>query len=233
MAFFITHSSVILAITVGLLPSVIWLAFWLYLARDRREPFWIMTTCFILGGLGVFLATFIQHSLQSTVTSMTTRVVVWAAVEEVIKFGVFYIIAYRSAYDKEALDPAMYLIVVALGFAAVENIFYVLKPAATLGITASLLTGGLRFFGSTLLHTIASAFIGIMVTLSPRPLRGLGMFVGLIGAIFLHSMFNFFILKNTTASFVQIYGFLWMAALLSHLVLEKFRRYPPHALAEY
>ncbi|HWC57893.1 MAG TPA: PrsW family glutamic-type intramembrane protease [Candidatus Paceibacterota bacterium] len=231
MELLLAHNPVLIAIGIGMLPSVIWLTFWLYLARDRREPFLLMTMCFILGGLSVFAATFIQHALTPLVTSVTHRVIIWAAIEECLKFLVFYGVAYKSAYDNEALDPAMYLIVVALGFAAIENIFYVLKPAATLNITASLLTGGLRFFGSTLLHVIASCFIGIMITLSPRRRRTTAMFVGLAGAIFLHSTFNFFVLKNTSTGVIQVYGFLWMSALLTHLILEKFRRYPPRALA--
>lgn len=224
-------SPALIAVLIGLLPSVIWLFFWLYLARDRREPFGLTLLCFILGALSVFVATFLQNGIKGVVTDPTTRIAAWAGIEELLKFGVFYVVAYRSSYDNEALDPAMYLIVVALGFAALENIFYVLRPAESFNITASLLTGGLRFFGSTLLHTIASCFIGIVITLTPRALRGIGMMVGLAGAIFLHSTFNFFILKNDTASFLQIYGFLWIVAIISHVILEKFRRYPPRALA--
>jgi RsiW-degrading membrane proteinase PrsW (M82 family) len=160
-----------------------------------------------------------------------TRVVVWAGIEEVLKFSVFYIVAYKTIYNDDALDPAMYLIGVALGFAALENIFYILKPLSSFNITAGVLTGGLRFFGSTLLHAVASCFIGIVITLTPRALRSIAILVGITGAIFLHSTFNFFILKNDTASFLQIYGYLWIVAIISHVILEKFRRYPPRALA--
>lgn len=165
------------------------------------------------------------------VTDPTTRIAVWAGIEETLKFVVFYIVAYKSTYDDDALDPAMYLIAVALGFAALENIFYILKPGLSFNITASLLTGGLRFFGSTLLHAIASCFIGIVITLTPRAIRSMGIVIGIAGAIFLHSTFNFFILKNDTASFLQIYGYLWIVAIISHVILEKFRRIPPRTLA--
>jgi RsiW-degrading membrane proteinase PrsW (M82 family) len=219
------------AVIIGTVPSVIWLLFWLHLSRDRREPFGLMLLCFILGAISVVVAIFLQNGFKELVTDQMTRIGVWAAIEELLKFAVFYIIAYKSSYDNDALDPAMYLIIVALGFAALENVLYVLKPGTSFNITASLLTGGLRFFGSTLLHTIASCFIGIMITLSPRALRGISMIVGLAGAIFLHSTFNFFILRNDTASFLQIYGYLWIVAIISHVILEKFRRYPPRALA--
>jgi RsiW-degrading membrane proteinase PrsW (M82 family) len=118
------------------------------------------------------------------------------------------------------------MIVVALGFAAVENIFYVLQPGIVNNTTQILLTGGLRFFGSTLLHTISSCFIGIMIGISAKIARGGAIVFGIIGAIFLHATFNFFILKNDTASLIQIYGYLWIAAIISHLILEKLRRIP-------
>lgn len=177
------------------------------------------------------VASFLQNGFKNIVTDPQIRIAAWAAIEEILKFGVFYLVAYKSAYDDDALDPAMYLIAVALGFAALENILYILKPMSSFNITAGLLTGGLRFFGSTLLHAIASCFVGIIITLSPKALRGIGMLVGIVGAIFLHSTFNFFILKNDTASFLQIYGYLWIVAIISHVILEKFRRFPEGSLA--
>lgn len=218
----------VLAIILGLSPSLIWLVFWRHLVKKGREPMGLVLLCFLLGAATVFLATFFQGIAKDMIADTTTRIAVWAGIEEVLKFGAFYLVAYKSVYNDDALDPAMYLIAVALGFAALENIFYILKPAASFNVTASLLTGGLRFFGSTLLHAIASCFIGIIITLTPRKVKGIGILLGIGGAIFLHSTFNFFILKDDTASFIQIYGYLWIVAIISHVILEKFRRIPPH-----
>lgn len=227
----LTLSPTAWAVIIGLSPSLLWLVFWRHLVKRGREPMGLVLLCFLLGAASVFLATFLQQGFKDMVTDPTTRIAVWAGIEEILKFVVFYIVAYKSTYDDDALDPAMYLIAVALGFAALENIFYILKPGLSFNITASLLTGGLRFFGSTLLHAIASCFIGIVITLTPRAIRSVGIVVGIAGAIFLHSTFNFFILKNDTASFLQIYGYLWIVAIISHVILEKFRRIPPRTLA--
>jgi RsiW-degrading membrane proteinase PrsW (M82 family) len=215
------------AVILGLSPSLIWLVFWRHLVRRGREPMGLVLLCFLLGAASVFLATFLQQGVKDMITDETTRIAVWAGIEEVLKLTVFLLIVRKSAYNDDALDPAMYLIAVALGFAALENIFYILKPGLSFNVTAGLLTGGLRFFGSTLLHAIASCFIGIVITLTPRAIKNLGIIAGLAGAIFLHSTFNFFILKDDTASFLQIYGYLWIVAIISHVILEKFRRIPP------
>lgn len=220
-------SPVAWAIILGLSPSLLWLVFWRHLVKRGREPMGLVFICFMLGAASVFLATFLQEGVKNMVTDQTTRIAVWAGIEEVLKLIVFLIVVRKSAYNDDALDPAMYLIAVALGFAALENIFYILKPGLSFNITAGLLTGGLRFFGSTLLHAIASCFIGIVITLTPRAIKSVGIILGLAGAIFLHSTFNFFILKDDTASFLQIYGYLWIVAIISHVILEKFRRIPP------
>ncbi len=226
MANEVMNSNLLIPLMVGFIPSVIWLIFWLHVDEDHREPFGLLLTCFIAGGISVLFATFIQQSLKTAVTDPNSRIVVWAAVEEVVKFLVFYLIAYKSDYDDHAIEPPIYMIVVALGFAALENIFYVLQPSVSANVTAIVLTGGLRFFGSTLLHTIASCLIGISIGLAPKAFRGVAIVVGIGAAIFLHATFNFFILKHDTASVLQIYGYLWIAAIISHIILEKLRRIP-------
>lgn len=226
MASELIQSPVAFSIITGLLPSLLWLFFWLRLDRRRSEPFVLLFICFLVGAASVLFATLIQGGVRELMADSPARVVIFAGIEEVLKFLVFYSVAYQSDFNDEPIDHSVYLITVALGFAALENIFYVLAPTTQEGITAGLLTGGFRFFGSTLLHTIASAFIGIVISLSPRSIRGASIIVGVAGAIFLHSTFNFFILKNDSASFLQVYGYLWVAAIINLVILEKLRRLP-------
>jgi RsiW-degrading membrane proteinase PrsW (M82 family) len=227
MAWSIDTSHLTFALFTGLLPSLIWLYFWLRRDRKNPEPFFLLTVSFLLGAGVVLIAGLLQKEVKDFITNDQLRIAVWAGIEEVLKFSIFYLVAYRSRANNEAIDPAMYLITIALGFAALENTLYILKPDVSFTITAGLLTGGLRFFGSTLLHVIASGFIGIVIGLAPKEVRGLFMIFGLAGATFLHSTFNIYISKNTTASFLQIYGYLWVSAIISLVILEKLNRIPP------
>ncbi len=226
MASTITSSYFIFALFTGLIPSLIWLYFWLHRDRNNQEPFGLLFLCFVLGAGMVFIAGFLQKGTKEFLADVQLRTFVWAGIEEVLKFVIFYLVAYRNRYNDEIIDAAMYMITIALGFAALENVLYILKPGTTLNVTAGLLTGGLRFFGSTLLHAIASAFVGIVIALAPRRLTTIFMGLGLAGATFLHGTFNIYILKNNTASFLQIYGYLWVAAIISLIILEKLRRIP-------
>ncbi len=222
----ITSSNLLFALLTGLVPSLIWLYFWLHRDRNKEEPLGLLVLCFLLGAGVVLIAGFLQKGTKDLFSDAHVRTFVWAGIEEVLKFVIFYLIAYRNRYNDEIIDSAMYMITIALGFAALENVLYILKPGTTLNVTAGLLTGGLRFFGSTLLHAIASGFVGIIIGLAPRKITTIFMGLGLAGATFLHGTFNIYILKNDTASFLQIYGFLWVAAIISLIILEKLRRIP-------
>ncbi|MEK7228258.1 MAG: PrsW family glutamic-type intramembrane protease [Patescibacteria group bacterium] len=226
MAFSIDTTHLGFALLTGLLPSLIWLYFWLRRDRNHPEPLFLLVLSFLLGAGVVLIAAFLQKEVKDVIADTQARIVVWAGIEEALKFLVFYLLAYRSRSNNEAIDPAMYMITIALGFAALENVLYILKPGVNFSVTAGLLTGGLRFFGSTLLHVIASAFVGIVIGLSPKWSKGVFMLVGVVGATLLHSTFNIFIMRNTTASFLQIYGYLWVSAIISLIILEKLNRIP-------
>lgn len=215
-----------IALLLGLAPALFWLFFWLRTDRDRPEPFGLLMICFILGGISIYAASAFQHIFSIFIKGEEAQVIIWSTIEEIVKFGVFYFVAYRNIHNDEPIDSAIYLISVALGFAALENIFYVMQPSIVSDITASLLTGSMRFFGATLLHTISSAFIGIMIGITPKNNRKSAIFFGIAGAAALHATFNFFILRDDTASALQIYGYLWIAAIISHIMLEKLRRIP-------
>lgn len=219
------QNPVLYAILTGVVPTLVWLIFWLYRDRSKPEPFWFLFFCFILGALTVLFSALFQKFTKGILGS-DMEVFLWAGIEELLKFSVFYVVVSKSRFNDETIDPAIYLITIALGFAALENTLYVLRLFDTFQVTAGFLTGGLRFLGSTLLHVIASGFIGISIALAPRYTTFFFTLFGIAGAIFLHGTFNLFIMSNNGASFLQVYGFLWVAGIISLLTLEKLRRIP-------
>ena len=48
--------------------------------------------------------------------------------------------------------------------------------------------------------------------------------VGVICAIVLHSIFNFFIMKGSGDNFIPVFGFLWVTAIINILIFEKLKR---------
>ena len=216
-----------LALLAGIIPSLLWLWFWIREEGNKAEPRGLITIIFILGMLATVFVLPIQKFIQMNVTPPQWQLISWAAAEEIIKFIAVLLLIYNTNQVDEATDWPIYLITAALGFAALENALFLLKPFALGDTTVGLLTGQLRFLGSTLLHAVASGTVGIALGLSHNLhgfVRRLYFYIGLIFAIALHSAFNFFIMKNSGEGFLQVFAFLWVAAVIVMLLFEKLRR---------
>jgi RsiW-degrading membrane proteinase PrsW (M82 family) len=164
---FADPKNLLLAILGGVIPAILWLHFWLREEdSENTEPRGLIALAFLLGCATVMIAIFLERASVPFLSNYTTRTIVWAAIEELVKLlGVALIFFGSGAIDKP-IDYPMYFIAVALGFAAFENILYLIHPVGVNGTVISLLTGNLRFLGSTLLHAIASSMIGSALGLS-------------------------------------------------------------------
>ena len=217
----------ILIILSGLVPALFWLWFWLREEdAEDREPTGLIVISFIVGALMVFVAIWMEKYSLNYINNKTFQIIAWAAIEEILKLlGVGIIILGNQNID-QPIDYPMYFIATALGFAALENILYLLNPFNVSGAIVGMLTGNLRFLGSTLLHAIASAMIGSALGLSfyLRQYRIFYLFIGIICAIVLHSVFNFFIMKGSGENFLSVFGFLWVVTIINILIFEKLKR---------
>ncbi len=219
-----------LAFLGGIIPSLLWLWFWLREDKKNPEPKGLLTIVFIMGMAAVALVLPIQKAIQDSVSSPDAQLILWASAEEIMKYIAVLAVVYRTNFADEPIDWPIYLITAALGFAALENALFLMKPLSLDQTTVSLLTGQLRFLGSTLLHTVASGILGIAIGISLRLSwfkRQWHLLVGFLFAIALHSLFNFFIIRSGSQDFLEIlkvFGFLWVVAIIVMLLFEKVRR---------
>jgi RsiW-degrading membrane proteinase PrsW (M82 family) len=219
--------TLIFAFLGGIVPSLLWLWFWLKEERSEKEPKQIITAVFILGMLSVIFVIPLQKLIQSYSFNQSTELTLWAGAEELIKYLVVVVILWKTRFINRPIDWPIYLITAALGFAALENTMFLLKPFSLGETTVGLLTGSLRFLGSTLLHSIASAVIGILLGLSfymDSFLKKIYLIIGIILATALHTAFNFFIINNKGSDFIQVFAFLWVVTIIIMLLFEKIRR---------
>ncbi|HEV7702266.1 MAG TPA: PrsW family glutamic-type intramembrane protease [Candidatus Paceibacterota bacterium] len=211
----------------GILPSLLWLWFWVKEEAKKVEPKGLLMIVFIMGMLAVVCVLPIQKFIQTHIESDIWRLIGWASVEELMKYLAMLVILFRSNYIDEPIEWPIYLITAALGFAALENALFLIKPLSTGATTVGLLTGQLRFLGSTLLHTVSSGILGIALGVAFH-FHGFKkywhIFVGFIFAIALHSVFNFFIIRNSGSDFLKVFSFLWVVTIVVMLLFEKVRR---------
>lgn len=158
---------------------------WYVYRKDsyEPEPLRLVVRVFLLGGLSVLPAAVIEYPFPS---GIITSSVVAPFVEEIIKFGVVFFFVYRLPEFDEPVDGIIYAAAAGLGFAAVENIFYVVEGGIAVGV--------LRAVASVPGHMIFSCIWGFAlgtVKFQKGPARGSIMIAGLAGAIMLHGIFNF------------------------------------------
>ncbi len=252
MNLFGTEFSVIVyAFLGGFIPSLVWLYFWDQEDRKNPEPKRIILFAFILGVIAVFISLFLEKSVytngpeiishfkglyswlanvsreQNVLLEKIILVVVFAPIiEELSKFFLAYIFVLRSKYDDQPIDPMILMITTALGFAALENMFFLIDPISKNDFIFTFLTGNMRFIGATLLHTISSATIGIFISFNffdKKFHKFLWAVSGIIMAILVHSAFNYFMVANSGTSFIAL-EFIWIAVIVLLLAFERVKR---------
>lgn len=201
----------------GLLPSFIWLYF--LLKEDARcpEPRKLIALAFVAGMAAVPLALPLEQYSKVQLFGSVPVLAAWALIEEVLKYVMAAtFILWRHAVD-EAPDYVIYLITVALGFAAAENMLFLLTPLSDGHVATTFFTGDVRFLGSTLLHVTASAMIGFAFAFSKKfgkPARVAAAACGLILAIALHTAFNTLIISAGTSTTFIAFFLVWTAAVV-------------------
>lgn len=194
-------------ILLGILPSTIWLLF--YLRKDAHpEPKKQVIEIFFYGMLITIPAVLIEIYLTKSLNflhflplslilfSLIEIFIGIAFVEEfskylVVKWGMF-----RNSELDEPVDIMIYMIIAALGFAAAENVFLLFSfwEEVLLGQVVIITFG--RFVSATFLHALASGILGYFLALSFfEAKRGWTLLIkGLVIATTLHGFYNFSII---------------------------------------
>jgi RsiW-degrading membrane proteinase PrsW (M82 family) len=240
-----------LALIGGFTPTLFWLAFWLREDKTRPEPEGMIIRTFIVGGIAVAIAFYLERFAQSDLSGISgfhwaptdplnlsnaaiievPIILLWALIEEGVKLAGVYFAAFRSRYYDEPVDAMIYMITAALGFAAIENTLFLLGSLfQNESGTYFLLTGNLRFLGATILHTVSSAVLGSFIGLTfyrSRLIKFAAIIIGLTSAVLLHSLFNFFIMVSSGELVFPAFIVLWFTAILTILFFERVKATKP------
>src|SRR3989344_1681534 len=193
-----------IAFLAGLIPILFWLWFWLHEDRQRPEPIILIIITFLAGMMVVPIALPLQKMAIDLYTGNNVMFV-WVIIEEVLKYSAALIIIFWNKAVDEPIDYIIYLITIALWFAALENTLFMLNPLSAGDYVTVAVTGSFRFLGATLLHVLASATIGLFI------------------AFLLHALFNFFIMEASGGGILIIFLFVWMGIVALFLLFEKIK----------
>ena len=203
-----------LYIVFGVLPSLGWLFY--YLKKDLHPESKRMILKIFIYGAGITIPVFLIQIglvellkiLQSfwffTSFPIIIDILKWfiiiALTEEISKYLVVRLAVLKNKELDEPLDIMLYMVVAALGFAALENILYLSTPANNLSfssiIETTIMISFIRFIGATFLHTLCSALAGYFLALSFFRAKDKVKLtiIGLFLAVLLHGLYNFSII---------------------------------------
>ena len=200
-----------LYILFGVLPSLVWLFY--YLKKDLNpEPKKMIVKVFFYGALITIPTFFLQITLVNLLEQLhflnlspfIIEILKWfiiiALTEEFLKYLVVRLAVFNSSEMDEPLDVMLYMVVSALGFTAVENVLYLFSPIDNISfqsiIKTAVTVSFIRFIGATFLHTLCSALFGYFLALSFIRSKNKVMLslTGLFLATFLHGLYNFSII---------------------------------------
>ena len=213
----------VIAFVAGLIPAIFWVWFWLREDSLKPEPYFLIAITFIAGMAVVPMALPLQR-LAIDLYPDTNVMIMWVIIEELLKYAVALAVVFWNRDVDEPIDMVIYLIVIALGFAALENALFLFNPLIMGDYLNSALTGGFRFLGATLLHVLASGTIGMFLAFTYYRSKSIQLIAGTVGlfiAIVLHALFNFFIMGASGTTILGVFLFVWIGIIILFLLFER------------
>ena len=197
-----------IAIFFGLAPSFIWLFF--FLRKDSHpESNQMILKIFGFGMAIALVAALVELGIASLLGAeimgenlnllgmILYNLLGIAFIEEILKYLVVRRkILSSSAFD-EPVDAVLYMIIAALGFAALENILILTAFREGFPFVNTIVTSAVRFIGATFLHALASGTLGFFLALSifHTKKRTILILTGIASATVLHTVYNLFIIR--------------------------------------
>lgn len=225
-----TLSQFAAALLVGLIPSLLWLVFWLREDSTHSEPRALLAGCFLAGMLMTLLSIPIEQWLAGHAATESLKYTLWAMTEEVLKFAAVAIVALNTRWNDEPVDAMIYCIAVALGFAALENTLFVMNPLTHDGLAASIIHGNLRSIGATLVHVVSSATIGFALGFNfyhNKIVKFFAWLAALLAAIAVHASFNISIVHAGATDTLRTFGWIWGAVVIMIILFEEVKAVQP------
>jgi RsiW-degrading membrane proteinase PrsW (M82 family) len=234
------YQTLIYAFLGGILPALVWLFYWLREDSKRPEPIGMILRTFVAGALTVPIAFVIQTVLNDfmiggldieilfiTHYSIALMViVVWAAIEEVLKYLAAWKTGLHTKLNDEPVDAMIYLITAALGFSAFENFLFILHPILDGQIETAVITANLRFIGASLLHVASSGILGAVIAFSfykKERMKKRYLLIGFVLATTLHTIFNSFIIRAEHFTLLGLIG-VWISIIAIILIFERVKK---------
>lgn len=198
------------------LSPVLIIALYIY-SRDKyeREPLPVLLRAMLAGIAIVLPVIIIERILSSPSEGMDglsyaayTAFIVAGLTEEAFKYFAFYLFFWKNKNFNEKFDGIIYAVYIALGFAAVENVFYVFTGGVGVGmVRAVTAVPAHAFFGVTMGYYFSKA------KFSSRH-KSLFMAMAFIMPFLFHGLYDFVLMSQSPfmlVLFIPLFVYFWIS----------------------
>jgi RsiW-degrading membrane proteinase PrsW (M82 family) len=223
----------ILGLLAAMIPVPLYVVLVLWIDRYEGEPLWMLSTAFFWGALvAAFFAFLLNTIFGLTVSTLAqdvnageamSAVISAPIVEEIGKAFILFIFFFAKKDEFDGVvDGIVYASMAGLGFAMTENILYYGNAAAQSGgmLTATVIVRG---FFAPFSHPLFTSLTGIGLGLARQSnntaIKFLTPTVGLLMAIFMHSIWNASAVLGGGVTFLLTYFVVMVPAFLIVLVV--------------
>ncbi|WP_044397349.1 PrsW family intramembrane metalloprotease [Lacinutrix sp. Hel_I_90] len=179
--------------------------------KYEKEPMGLLLVSFLLGAIVSIIITTLLYSVFNVLAPLTNGLSVMQQFvqaffvvgfsEELSKYLIILLFAQRRVAFNEPFDGIVYAVMVSMGFAATENIFYVLESGPT--------TALLRAFTAVPAHATFGILMGYFMGKAKFSKNRIKLnLAGLLLAILFHGTYDFFL-------FIDFIPGIWIGAFIS------------------
>lgn len=179
--------------------------------KYEKEPTGLLIVSFLLGAVVSIIITTLLYRVFNVLAPLTNGLSVLQQFvqaffvvgfsEELSKYLIVLLFAQRRAAFNEPFDGIVYAVMVSMGFAATENLFYVLESGPT--------TALLRAFTAVPAHATFGILMGYLMGKAKFSQNRIKLnLAGLLLAILFHGTYDFFL-------FIDFIPGIWLGAFIS------------------
>ena len=182
----------LLVLIFSLVPTLLLVAFVLYTDRKSREPVKNVVLCLLSGILTISVAGYFENLVMPYFSNNTILTFVWAFIEELSKIAIFFLFIFDNKHYDDIYDGIVYMILIALSFAGLENIMYAFSEST---INDSISLALMRDFTTVPLHVICGIVIGYFMSLGSfsksKDKKIINFSLAIVVPSLIHGSFNF------------------------------------------
>ncbi|MGE5631432.1 MAG: PrsW family glutamic-type intramembrane protease [Caulobacteraceae bacterium] len=203
----------------ALAPSAALLYYFYMRDKYEKEPRRVLLKAFLFGGFIVIPVLFVEMAFNifgmtgsSLLAAGYTAFVVAGLVEESFKLLLFFLLIWRDKEFNEMYDGIVYCVFIALGFATVENLAYVLTSG---GLSTALLRSLTAVPAHALFGVAMGYYLGIAKFAKPQYKRRY-LWMGFFVPVILHGIYDFILFSQRfylLVLFIPYMLYLWKRGL--------------------